>query len=113
MEQKDTSSSEVLVVPEPIIDKQTSSAVISSISRPSSIIITAVGDIMLGTNFPNASYLPPNDGKDILQPVAHIIKRGDIAFGNLEGVILTGEGNVKKCSDPQYFISFFHNLLIN
>lgn len=106
VEQKDTSSSEVRVVPEPIIDKQTSSAVISSISRPSSIIITAVGDIMLGTNFPNASYLPPNDGKDILQPVAHIIKRGDIAFGNLEGVILTGEGSVKKCSDPQYCYAF-------
>ena len=70
------------------------------------IKIIGVGDIMLGTNFPNSSYLPPNSGKDILLPVKEIISKGDVSFGNLEGVILTGEGPVKKCSDPKVCYAF-------
>ena len=61
---------------------------------------------MLGTNYPNNSYLPPNDGKNILQPVKEILAKGDVVFGNLEGVILTGEGTVKKCSNPQVCYAF-------
>lgn len=70
------------------------------------IKIIGVGDMMLGTNYPGNSYLPPNDGKDILQPVKQLIRKGDVAFGNLEGVILTGEGTVKKCSDPKVCYAF-------
>lgn len=70
------------------------------------IKIIGVGDIMLGTNFPSSSYLPPNDGKDILSSVNGIIKTGDISFGNLEGVILTGSGSVKKCSNPKFCYAF-------
>ena len=49
--------------------------------------IVAVGDIMMGTNFPSTDYLPPNDGRDLLQPVKKVLQRGDITFGNLEGVV--------------------------
>src|SRR5262245_61204921 len=31
------------------------------------IVITAVGDVMLGTTFPADSPLPPNDGADLLR----------------------------------------------
>ena len=34
--------------------------------------LTAVGDIMMGTNFPNSSYLPPNDGQRNFAPVSQI-----------------------------------------
>lgn len=71
-----------------------------------SINIIGVGDIMLGTNFPSDSYLPPNDGKDLLKPVDSILNDADITFGNLEGVILTGKGNVKKCGDPKNCYAF-------
>src|SRR5215471_5834813 len=62
------------------------------------IIFTAVGDVMLGTTFPDSSGgdLPPNDGADILQEVAPILKLGDITFGNLEGPLVDG-GISSKC----------------
>ena len=74
--------------------------------KPKIVKIIGVGDIMMGTNFPNSSYLPPNDGKNILQPVKEIINKGNILFGNLEGVLLTGEGTVKKCSNPNVCYAF-------
>jgi len=70
------------------------------------ISIIGVGDMMLGTNFPSNKYLPPNDGKDLLAPVTEIVSSADVAFGNLEGVLLTGAGHVKKCSDPEVCYAF-------
>lgn len=64
------------------------------------VTITAVGDMMLGTNYPNSSYLPPEDGKEILVNAIPYLKKGDIVFGNLEGVILTGNGTPKSCKNP-------------
>ena len=78
----------------------------ASVDSVQVIKLMAVGDIMLGTNFPNASYLPPNDGKDMLASVKGILQTGDITFGNLEGVLLTGDGPVKKCSDPSVCYAF-------
>lgn len=74
--------------------------------QPKIVKIIGVGDIMQGTNYPNSSYLPPNDGKDLLQPVKDILTKGDVTFGNLEGVLLTGDGNVKKCSNPEICYAF-------
>jgi poly-gamma-glutamate capsule biosynthesis protein CapA/YwtB (metallophosphatase superfamily) len=73
---------------------------------PDTLQIIGVGDMMLGTNYPSSSYLPPNDGKDILAPVKHILENADLTFGNMEGVILTGEGKVKSCSDPKVCYAF-------
>ena len=58
----------------------------------------AVGDVMLGTTFPDASGgdLPPNDGADLLQEVTPILRNGDITFGNLEGP-LVDSGVSAKC----------------
>jgi len=71
-----------------------------------SIKIIGVGDMMLGTNYPSESLLPPNDGKEMLLPVKDIISRGDISFGNLEGVVLSGNGPAKKCSNPKVCYTF-------
>ncbi|GIU82958.1 MAG: CapA family protein [Acidobacteria bacterium] len=60
------------------------------------ITIAAVGDIMLGSPFPNDSRMPPNDGADLLKPAEPILKSVDIAFGNLEGPLADG-GISTKC----------------
>ena len=65
------------------------------------IKIIGVGDMMIGTNYPNNSYLPKNNGNNILKNVSATIREADIAFGNLEGTILSKEGEVKKCGDPK------------
>lgn len=70
------------------------------------IKIVGVGDMMLGTNYPSTSYLPPNDGKDLLTEVSPIIRNADVAFGNLEGVILSGTGSVKRCNNPALCYAF-------
>ncbi len=63
------------------------------------IVVTAVGDVMLGTTFPDTSGagLPPNDGADILQEVTPLLKRGDVVLGNLEGPMLDGSAVSPKC----------------
>jgi hypothetical protein len=62
------------------------------------IVVTAVGDVMLGTTFPDASGgdLPPNDGAGLLDEVTPFLKRGDVVFGNLEGP-LADSGVSAKC----------------
>jgi poly-gamma-glutamate capsule biosynthesis protein CapA/YwtB (metallophosphatase superfamily) len=60
------------------------------------ITIAAVGDIMLGSTSINDSFLPPNDGANILKEVTPILSAADIAFGNLEGPMLEG-GKTEKC----------------
>lgn len=70
-----------------------------------SLSVIGVGDMMLGTNYPDG-FLPPNDGKDLLTPVKHILEDADITFGNLEGVILTGSGQMKKCGNPALCYAF-------
>jgi capsule synthesis protein PGA_cap len=65
-------------------------------SNRDEIIVTAVGDVMLGTAFPEESLLPPNDGADELAEVTPLLKRGDIVYGNLEGP-LVDEGISAKC----------------
>jgi len=62
------------------------------------ILISSGGDIMLGSPYPNASRMPPNDGKDLLKPVTPIFEKADIAFANLEGPIVDG-GNSVKCGE--------------
>ena len=36
--------------------------------KPDTISIIGIGDIMIGTNFPNEGYLPPNSGKYTCPP---------------------------------------------
>lgn len=66
----------------------------------SEITIAAVGDIMLGSPFPNDSRMPPNDGADLLKNVTSILSAADIAFGNMEGPIVDG-GISEKCPPPK------------
>lgn len=70
--------------------------------EPSAVTLTiaAVGDVMIGTDFPE-NRLPDDDGASFLAAAAPIIRAADIGFGNLEGVLLDGGEPVKKCQNPQ------------
>jgi poly-gamma-glutamate capsule biosynthesis protein CapA/YwtB (metallophosphatase superfamily) len=61
------------------------------------LTIAAVGDIMLGSPYPNDTRMPPNDGAKLLKDVTPILSAADIAFGNLEGP-MTDSGVSSKCS---------------
>jgi hypothetical protein len=63
------------------------------------ITVAAVGDMMLGTDYPE-DRLPDDDGAGFLAEVTPILSAADIAFGNLEGVLLDGGKPGKKCSNP-------------
>ena len=68
--------------------------------RKVKISIAAVGDMMLGTDFPE-NHLPDDDGVGFLAAVTPALSAVDIAFGNLEGVLVDGGEPGKKCSNPK------------
>jgi poly-gamma-glutamate capsule biosynthesis protein CapA/YwtB (metallophosphatase superfamily) len=63
------------------------------------ISIAAVGDMMLGTDYPE-NHLPDDDGVGFLSAVTPILASADITFGNLEGVLVDGGEPGKRCSNP-------------
>jgi len=63
------------------------------------ISIAAVGDMMIGTDYPQ-DHLPDDDGVSFLAAVTAVLAAADIAIGNLEGVLVDGGEPGKKCSNP-------------
>jgi hypothetical protein len=63
------------------------------------ISIAAVGDMMIGTDFPN-NHLPDDDGIGFLAAVTPWLASADLTFGNLEGVLVDGGEPAKKCKNP-------------
>ncbi len=85
-----------LSLPSPVPTQSSIDVPTQSPNPSDEIVITAVGDVMLGTTFPDESTLPPNDGADLLTEVTPFLKRGDVVYGNLEGPIVDG-GVSAKC----------------
>ena len=74
---------------------------LKSDSINNNITITAVGDIMFGTNFPSKKYLPKNeDCIPLIEGVKDFFNQTDIIFGNLEGCISDNAPARKRCNDP-------------
>jgi poly-gamma-glutamate capsule biosynthesis protein CapA/YwtB (metallophosphatase superfamily) len=71
---------------------------VPAIVEDSTITVTAVGDIMMGSTFPEGNPLPAHDGADLFRETTHLLRRGDLVFGNLEGPLLDG-GSTTKCLD--------------
>jgi hypothetical protein len=69
------------------------------------LTLAAVGDIMLGTDFPE-NILPDDDGVGFLQAVTPILSAPDVTFGNLEGVLMDGGEPVKQCKNPKICFLF-------
>ncbi|MDR1876272.1 MAG: CapA family protein [Flavobacteriaceae bacterium] len=79
----------------PIIPKP---EVVTSSTVPDTLVITAVGDIMLGSNYPLSSGLPEGN---ILEKVTPILKEDShILLGNLEGTLFDTGGLPKQCNNP-------------
>ena len=66
------------------------------------IILSFVGDVMTGSDYPDKSYLPPNEGKDIFKSVENYFKNSDINFANLEGAIANTNTQSSKRSKNSY-----------
>lgn len=83
------------------------------------ITIVAVGDIMMGTIYPDGQHLPPNkDCSPQLKELIPILSSGNITFGNLEGVLTDSKIGAKTCNDPSICYTFgmpthFVNCLID
>ena len=66
------------------------------------IILSFVGDVMTGSDYPDKSYLPSNEGKDIFKSVENYFKNSDINFANLEGAIANTNTRSSKRSKNSY-----------
>ena len=94
-----SSGESVAIEPMPFADVSVTPTPVPQ-NDPNTLTIAAVGDIMLGSPFPNETRMPPNDGKDLLSVVSPILSAADIAFGNLEGPMTDG-GESTKCRPPK------------
>ena len=82
-----------------VVENATSSSSNNADSnKKQEITIVGVGDIMLGSNYPNKSLLP---NENILKNTESILKDADIAVGNLEGTLFDSGGTPKSCSNPK------------
>ncbi len=76
-------------------------SIIAQAQKKDTITVIGVGDIMMGSNYPTAERLPPNNGLDLMKDVESILSSADITMGNLEGVLLNEGGTAKTCRDPK------------
>ncbi len=68
------------------------------------ISIIAVGDVMMGSSYPD-EMLPPDDGAGIFDGIKEEFIGGDIVFGNLEGPLID-EGTPSKCRNKESKLCF-------
>lgn len=61
-----------------------------------------MGDINLGTDFP-LENLPPEEGVPLFSDCAGLLRKADIAFGNLEGVFCDRGRTAKNVGSPNVF----------
>ena len=82
--------------------------VVKEIETKDTITVVAVGDMMLGTNYPSSpNYLPPNDDyTSLLSPVVEFLKDADLTFGNCEGTFSDHIEYAKGCNDPRWCYRF-------
>lgn len=63
--------------------------------------IAMVGDIMMGTTFPD-TVLPPDSGRCLFKDVSSVLRSADLAVGNLEGTLCDTGTTTKKKSAHNY-----------
>ncbi|NBC33862.1 MAG: CapA family protein [Alphaproteobacteria bacterium] len=69
------------------------------------VTLVAVGDIMMGTDFPqnflHPALQPGSSADAVLEPgLLDLLRGADIAFGNFEGTLFDGSGAHKTCGNP-------------
>jgi poly-gamma-glutamate capsule biosynthesis protein CapA/YwtB (metallophosphatase superfamily) len=68
--------------------RKAATATAAATKLPDSLCIAAVGDIMLGTSYPNNNTLPPDSAKNSFKNILDELHDADVKFGNLEGTLL-------------------------
>jgi len=74
---------------------------------PRPVRLVGVGDIMMGTNFPEEAYLNPDLTPDadlaaLIGPrLLELLRGADVTFGNMEGSLFDGESEHKPCKNPK------------
>ena len=68
-----------------------------SAQKTDSVKITAVGDIMLGTAYPDSSFLPKNGSFRLFKHLHSFLSNADVTFGNLEGTLTDDLTQAKEC----------------
>lgn len=66
--------------------------------------LRAVGDLMIGSDFPSAAF-PPAGLDHALDGVKDLLSDADLTFGNLEGPLCDG-GSTNKCKDGENCYAF-------
>jgi poly-gamma-glutamate capsule biosynthesis protein CapA/YwtB (metallophosphatase superfamily) len=92
----------------PSVDSLKGEVMLDTLAVPNlsdTISTIGVGDIMMGTNYPE-NRLPPDGGHFLMKGVEHILRDADMTFGNLEGVLLDSGGTPKTCKDPKVCYAF-------
>jgi poly-gamma-glutamate capsule biosynthesis protein CapA/YwtB (metallophosphatase superfamily) len=69
---------------------------------PPPVTVAAVGDIMLGSDFPYPE-LPPEDGRALFDGVRGLLGQADLSFGNLEGTLCDGGLCVKNTESANVY----------
>lgn len=87
----------------PVAETQVQSVPV--IEKSPQLRLRAVGDIMLGTDYP-ADRLPAEDGRGLLAPVRGWLQDADLTFGNVEGVLMDGGEPEKFCNNPRLCFLF-------
>jgi poly-gamma-glutamate capsule biosynthesis protein CapA/YwtB (metallophosphatase superfamily) len=70
---------------------------------PPVITVAAVGDIMMGTDYPSPK-LPKKDGRLLFEEPKDFLRKADIVFGNLEGPLYEGGSPAKKAKDRESYV---------
>lgn len=70
-------------------------------SRRDTFTIAMTGDIMMGTTFPEVA-LPLDSGRYLFKDTKHILRKADLAVGNLEGTLCDEGETEKKLSKISY-----------
>ncbi len=74
---------------------------------PPTVRLVGVGDIMMGSDFPEPDRLNPElvPGVDLAAIIGgdllELLRGGDITFGNMEGSLFDGESEHKPCRNPK------------
>jgi hypothetical protein len=96
---------------QPKMALQVKKAISSSLKKQESVnthhdtvCIAAVGDIMLGSAYPNPNNLPPDSAKNSFKAALPDLRTADLVFGNLEGTLVdTGVPEGRKKLKPYSF----------
>ena len=81
-------------------------------AQAETIRIVAVGDVMMGTAFPDSTYLDPrivpgvSPAELIGADLVEVLRSGDVVFGNLEGALFDEGGESKRCRNMDACYAF-------